>query len=254
MSGLVVTTSANAGEPERARASVLAERLEAPWVRRTGAIQPLLDEHELVYVVGRNKDELRGSGARVAVHEGMLRSRLHTGVDHPLIRALAPVGRADRVVDGTLGLAGDALHVAGALGCEVVGVEVQAVLFSLVEEGLARLARSERPEVRAAASGVRARLGDSTEVLASMAPGSADAVLLAPMYPSADRAAPGFELLRQTAEHARLKPEQVAAALRVAPRLVVKWPRGLERPSALPPDSDCVSGHRVDYWIARSST
>lgn len=243
---LYVTIALRAGDPELARAEALAGRLGAELLSRRGSLGPLLDRGHLVYVVGQEKDELRGGDARLSVNEGLLRSRLRAGPTHPMIAFLAGVRR---VVDGTLGLAGDALHLSGALGCEVVGVEISPVLHALLEEGLPRLARSPRAEVADAASRVRPVLGDSLAVLRSMAPDHADAVLLAPMYPSPDKAAPGFELLRAVADHQPLRDEHVVEALRVARRLVVKWPPGLEPPPALSGRARPAGGGRVEYWV-----
>lgn len=243
---LHVTIALRAGPREQARAEQLAERLGAVLLRRRTSLAPLLADGGLVYVVGQEKDELRGGDARLTVNEGLLRSRLRSGPFHPMVAFLKG---ARRVVDGTLGLAGDALHLSGALGCEVIGVEISPILHALLEEGLPRLARSPRPEVADAASRVRPVLGDSLEVLRSMASDAADGVLLAPMYPSPDKAAPGFELLRAVADHHPLREEHVVEALRVAPRLVVKWPPGLEPPAALLGRAAPSGGGRVEYWL-----
>ena len=248
---LVVTTAARVRPREVERARRVAQRCGAELVdRRRGPLETWLGTGSLAYVAGRTRDQIRSATAVLWVHEGMLRSRLHTGTQHPLIRALAPTGQADRIVDGTLGLAGDALHIASALTCEVLGYEASAPLYCLLEEGLTRLASGREPAASAAAR-VHPTWGDCEPGLRALDPDSADAVLLAPMYERPDKAMPGFELLRAVALHAPLSTAQIEAALRVAPRVVVKWPRGKPKP---PPLDHCgrveqIAGHRVDYWI-----
>ena len=248
---LVVTTTLRATDVEHARVSRVAALLGAPAVPRPGLdLRRLFDQGGRAYIVTRDRDELRDARRSLTVHAGLLKTRLHPGVSHPLIRALAPDGRASRVVDGTLGLAGDALHVAGALGCEVLGVELSTPLYCLLEEGLARLSREPEP-VGACARAIRLRHGDTTEVLAELPADSADAVLLAPMYLTPDRAQPGFGLLREQAVHGQLTGLQIERALRVAPRLVVKWPRGEPPPgdAGLHDKLTRLSGKAVDYWV-----
>lgn len=247
---LLVTIATRGGPTEQVRAERVAERCGARTIKRPSSLEPLLARGDTVYVVGKEKDELRWGSSVLAVHEGLLRQRLHTGVQHPLIRALAPSGTATHVVDGTLGLAGDALHVAGALDCAVTGIELSPTLFSLLEEGLARLGANRRAVVARAARHITPVLGDSTEAMAAMEADSADAVLLAPMYPNPDKAAPGFEILRAYAVHDPLSEAAVEAALHVAPRLVVKWPgRAQPPPTLVGKGSERIGGSRVDYWV-----
>ena len=157
------------------------------------------------------------------------------------------------MLDGTLGQAGDALHVAAALGCAVEGWEHSPTLFSLLEEGLPRLAKEPAP-CGPAAERVQAHHGDSGDAFASLPADYADAVLLAPMYNRPDKAAPGFDLLRAVADHAALQRKTVTAALVVAPRVVVKWPRGAKTPDALDGfRPTLVEGHRVAYWTVERS-
>lgn len=244
-----VTTAVKGGPDELARATLIARRLDAELVPRRGSLDRLLEGDATVYVVGRERDELRYRDERLSLNEGLLRSRLHTGAAHPLIAAIAASGRAEHVIDGTAGLAGDSLHLSGALGCRVSAMEISPVLFSLLERGLPRLVGSRHAEVSDAASRVRPSLGDCVDQMAALPADSADAVLLAPMYPNPHKAAPGFPILRKMADHQPLTEAQVRAALRVSPRLVVKWPRGLARPDALSGGAQLREGHRVDYWI-----
>lgn len=247
----VVTTS------DRVRPN-LVERMHAvaaatgwPAVRRSGkTLRDLVADHELVYVVSRQYEQLVGEHERIHVHPGLLKSRLHTGTSHPLIRALSPTGAAKSVIDATLGLANDALHISAALECSVVGIEVAPPLVMLLESGLIRLS-SEPDPLGAAAGRISLRAGHATEVLAQMPRDSADAVLLAPMYETPDRAMPGFSLLRAVAHHTPPDAALILEAIRVAPRLVVKLPRGAAEPPYLQIENrlKVLHGKRVDYWV-----
>ena len=143
------------------------------------------------------------------------------------------------MVDGTLGLAGDALHIAEVLGCRVTGIEGSPPIFSLLEEGLPRLARELE-----AAGRIALRLGEAGEVLGTL--DTADAVFLAPMYERPRAAPPGFELLRRVAVHDPFSERILAAALAVAPWVVLKVDRGAPDPGGF---GTRVRGKSVDYLV-----
>lgn len=247
---LWVTTSLNAGQAQHDRASLVTQRCKGTRMSLTGTrAVDALASGETLYVVGRNRDELRAPGGTLFVHQGLLKPRLYDGVDHPLIRALTDGNPATCIVDGTIGLAGDSLHIAGALACRVVGIEASHAIYSLLEEGIARLAGEGDPVSRCAKA-IELHHGDCAEVMASFPEDSADAVLLAPMYDSPDKAAPGFQLLRSVAVYDPVSEVQLRAGLRIAPRVVVKWPAGVPRPPALDRfcQVHCIEGQRVNYW------
>jgi hypothetical protein len=129
------------------------------------------------------------------VQPSLLKIKLADGARHPLLRALLGDGeRIERVFDATLGLGADAMHVACVLGCELVGTEASPVLFSLLEEGLARLAR-DRP----ALSRIVAKNALAEDELARLPNDAFDVVMLDPMMSRPKRATPSFTLLRDFA-------------------------------------------------------
>lgn len=224
---MIVTTSVNAGERERRRAEDVAARCGVPFVPRRGP--PV----GLAYVVGRDRERLAEGVRSVSVGRGLLHARRAAGLAHPYLRAIGP---ARRVVDATLGLAQDALHVADVLGAEVTGIEASPAVHALCEEGLARLLR----DGLAAAGRVRLVSGDARRVLAEV--GEADVVVMSPMYDAPETAAPGFDLLRRVAHADRFDDDWLAAAWAIAPRVVVKVPRG----TAV---GTCVRGAGADYQV-----
>jgi len=219
MSSLVVTTSTRPDAPQQLRAERIAARCGAPFVERRRGVGRLLGEHDadLAYVVGRHRDQLADGEQTLFVHAGLLAARLGSGSSHPLIRAVTGGSSVRRVVDGTLGLAIDALHLAEATGAEVIAAERAPAIRSLCEEGLQRLS-TRWPAARQ----IRLWGGLAADVLAMLPTGYADAVFMAPMFEKAAAAAPGFDLLRGLAHHAPLDERTRAEALRVAGRLVVK--------------------------------
>ena len=179
---------------------------------------------------------------------------LQRGRGHPLIEAVCPSGEAppERVIDATLGLAKDALHVATVLGCPVTGLERVRLLCCLAEDGLAQLAREDRPW-SAGARRVEVVEADAAVWLAAQPTASADVVFLDPMFPRPRPAAAGFELLRAVAWPAPLSPALLREATRVARRVVLKVPAG-DPADAHSPDARAwtrrVSGTQLDYLVA----
>lgn len=244
---MIVTTSSRPGPAQLARARVVADRCRVPCVERRGSLADALGGDGLAYVVGRHRDELRTADEVRTVHEGLLRAKAHAGRAHPLVRAVAPRGASvRRVVDVTLGYAEDALLLAEVLGCEVVGAEVSSVVFSLLEEGLPRLAAGGL----AAAAHVEPRWSDGLALLDGLDADAADVVTLSPMFDAPRRAAPGFHLLRSVARLEPLDPSWVERSLRVAPRAVFKLPAGQGAPLELAAKRvERVQGKAVDFLV-----
>lgn len=230
MTNLIVTTSSRPTEAQQQRAAQVAARCGAPHVPRRHALQRHLAEAEAsaAYVVGRHREQLSDGESSLFVHAGLLAARLTRGTDHPLVQAMTDGRPVRRLIDGTLGLAIDALHLAEATGAEVLAVEYAPAIRSLCEEGLPRLA-ADWP----AANRIRLWGGRTERVLGMLPDDHADAVFLAPMFDEPAAAAPGWHLLRPFALHDPLDAATVEQALRVAPRLVVKLSPADEVPGLL---------------------
>ena len=261
----VVTTVRNPGAPARARAHEVARRTGARLVERPGAFESLFDTYDVehVYVCKKDRDEVRRrDGQRLFVHPGLYAQKRGRGVRYPLVdAALGTESSADpvrSVLDCTLGLAGDALVLAGALEAAVTGLEYSPVLFSLLEEGLARLARPH-PQKGAmawqdAAARVRPVASDALTFLAAQAGARFDVVYLDPMMTRPLGQNPMFEVLRAFAHPAPVSQTLLVEAARVARRRVVlKLPHDtLAPPDALRWDRT-VTGSAVDYFVHNTS-
>ncbi len=247
---LIVTTGGRPTVALEARAREIAVRCGVPYAPRRGSMARLRADHgaDLVYVVGHDKERLDDGSRSLFVHEGLLRARLADGLGQPLIRAVTDGRAARRIVDGTLGLAIDALHLAAATGAEVLGIEAVPAIHALCESGLLRLAA----EGLEAARRVTPRQGLNREVLGELDDDSADAVFLAPMFDAPAAAAPGWDLLRPLACYDPVGEEVVAEALRVAPRLAVKLAPEDRVPEALQRRAPAwVHGRSVRYAVVQ---
>lgn len=249
---LIVTTSHNLAPDRHERADQVATRCGVKRVARSGSL-PLLFEQtgaELLYVVEADREVLLArEGGSIGVDEGMLKTRLHAGANHPLIRAIAPTP-VDRIVDATLGLAADALHLTAALEVPLIGTEISPVVFCLLEGGLARLRRGPDPAA-SAAQRIEARCVDARSCLETLGPDSVDVVYLAPMFSEPKRAVPGYPLFRKIAHGATLDAATLDAARTAArQRVVLKLAKGEEAPDCWPSGEDrVVLGKAVAYRV-----
>lgn len=252
---LLVTTAPRPDAALEARAQALSARFGATYAPRQGSVAGLLRDHGRAhaYIVGREREELRGGGEVLYIHPGLFYLKRVTGPSHPLLRALHPDGEAPlgALVDGTLGLAGDAIHAASALGVRVIGCEASPVLAALLEEGLPRLARAGRGWSPGAAR-VELRREDALTTLRGLADDAVDVVYLDPMFEEPLRASAGFELVRRYAVHAPLSEALLAEAWRVAARRVVVKVAGKAPPPPFAPGPGWtrrVRGQAVDYEV-----
>ena len=241
---IAVTTCYKPSQGHRARAQLLAERFAAPAVeRRAFPTMFLATGATHLYVVGRDHEEVRRETGACFVQEGLLATKLHEGVRHPLIRA---VGACSDLVDCTLGLANDALHAAMVLGCQVLGVEGSPIIHALLEEGLPRLAASYP-----AARQIDLIHGDAVAVLRGLADRSRDVVFLDPMMGRPGNSAPSFATLRAFAVPEPASAELLREAARVARhRVVLKLGKGAPLPFDTPfVFSGQEHGTHVTYWV-----
>src|SRR3954462_5559560 len=131
-----------------------------------------------VLVLGSRRADLFDGGRafRASIGMGYLRFvRMRVGEGDPLITA-AKLRPGDRVLDGTLGLAQDALVAAEATGSAVVGLEASPVLAAFVVAALRRLPGPARQ----AAARIEVRCADHRGALRELPSRSFDVVLLDP--------------------------------------------------------------------------
>ncbi len=254
---LAVTTHKKADAATTLRASEIAARLGVTFEARRGRSLARLQREaaaSMLYVLQLERDEIVDGEQILFTNPGRYTLKILDGAAHPLVRAAAPPGAApvDRVIDATLGMAGDALHLAGALNAQIDGFEASAPLAELLREGLARMTAARR-KWAAAAARVRVQAGDAADLLAAMPPASAPVVLLDPMFDRPLGAPPAFDLLRRLARSEPLDLSLLDAACRVATRRVVLKIPGASPVPRLPGQREHfnrrVRGQAVDYLI-----
>lgn len=229
---LAVTTG-NRPQPEDVeKAQKVAQDIGYPYVPRL-SFQAMheRDGLDLYYVVRRDRHELcHIDGRAIFVNPGMFALKTHMGKNHPLIVALGldqeritentEKNARAVVVDATLGLAGDAMHIAATGQAEIIGLEKSPVIASLLREGLARMSQEQRAWASSAQK-IIVKNTDAATALSSMADHSVDCVYLDPMFERRQGGVPGFGLFRAVAAHDKLLPDTLLQAARVARRRVV---------------------------------
>ena len=213
-----IVTTAQSGH--FAEAIELADRFGLRAEGREGRpLAELFAQGAPVLVLAARRADLYVAGRAFRASAGMaflrvLRAR--RGEPDPLAAA-AGLRAGDRVLDGTLGLGGDALVAAQATGERVIGLEKDGLLAAFTQAGLRRLQKHGR-EPGQRVEVVRA---DHRAFLRAQPARSFDVVLFDPMFRRAGDAGPSFDLLRVHAEHAPLEAETLREARRVARRGVL---------------------------------
>jgi hypothetical protein len=266
---LAVTTGNVVNSAQQERAALLAARFSVRLLPRKNMENFVGDDDvDVFYVVRRTHEELRVAGGpqqeaqSALVQPGLMPSKLTQGEAHPFVRAVRgeTAGRRDDVksiFDATLGLANDAVHLAAVTGAAVIGCEQSPVLFSLLEEGLPRIARGSPRTLRWADAAARVSVvhGESAAILAGMADDAVDVVVLDPMMSRQKRSAPSFSLLRAFAVMDRASPRLLREARRVARlRVVFKLGKGAPLPMNRSIEFPrLTTGAHVVYWVHEKS-
>jgi 16S rRNA (guanine1516-N2)-methyltransferase len=209
-------SSSGHNQPELvAQAEALAARWGLPYFARPykAPLERLIGSvAEALLVVGGDGLSLWDSAGVLRFTPGMARLRikqLDAGIREDALVRLGELAPADHVLDCTLGLAGDALVAAHAVGPSgrVVGVESSLPLAVLIAE--------------AKLPGIEVVHGEALAHLRALPDRSFDVVLFDPMFGRPGKSAERFEVLRRFANHGELTPEALEEAKRVARRCVL---------------------------------
>ncbi|MBB6638324.1 class I SAM-dependent methyltransferase [Cohnella thailandensis] len=227
---MIVTTMEKPPAEVIERAKGLAEELSSRYVpRRRETIRGLerakADAHDGVLVVG--PQELRfvhGEEPPLFFHPSMALirvKRLREGDTDSLLRAARP-SPGDVVLDGTAGLASDALVLSYAVGesGRVIALEASKVLHTVVREGL-RTYDTGMDDVNRAMRRIEAVHAEHLAYLKALPDRSVDIVFFDPMFSRPVMESTSILPLRTVARDERLTPETVSEALRVARKRVV---------------------------------
>lgn len=154
-----------------------------------------------------------------------------------------PASRPIHVLDATAGWGGDSVVLA-ALGCEITMIERSPVLVALLEDGLARLARSDAAISADLHARLRLLAGDARALMRSWQEPPPDVVLLDPMYPERGASAAArkeMAILQALLGGDEDADELLDVALALAQHRVV-----VKRPRAAPPLAGRVPTHRIE--------
>ncbi|HVX47699.1 MAG TPA: class I SAM-dependent methyltransferase [Mycobacteriales bacterium] len=216
-----MTTSQRATPERRAHARLRGAARQAAYVDRNDrSLSALAEEFDAVLVFEDSRIRLVDRAGDIAFHPGLAFRRIERlaagGID-PLVE-IAGLRPGQNVLDGTLGLAQDALVAAFAVGPagRVLGLEASAVLAVFVAEGLSECALPGDP-----ARVITVEHGETAAWLATTS-STFDVAVLDPMFATAKRAQHSLESVRH---HARAEPvtdELIVAAREKAARVVVK--------------------------------
>lgn len=225
---MIVTTGMRPSDQDAEQARALAEELGARFVPRSSAtLAALLRRHGARRVLVAGPDGLRlheGGKPPLRYHPGMAYvrvRRLRDGESDPLVQ-ICGIRPGDRIVDGTAGLAGDALVLAYAAGPEgrVIALESEPVMHVIVREGL-KSYTSGMPDVDEALRRIELIRAEHGEYLASLPDKSVDIVYFDPMFRTPVHESAEMEPLRGVANAAPLTPGTIREACRAARRAVV---------------------------------
>jgi 16S rRNA (guanine1516-N2)-methyltransferase len=224
-----IVTTAPSGSP--AEADDLARRFGLEARPRQGRpLHEIIAEAEgsPVLVLGEKRADLYDGNLSFRASAGLAFLRLlrtRSGPPDPLVAA-ADLRPGERVLDATLGLAGDALLAAQATNTTVVGLEQSGLLAAFTQAGLTRLPGHGREPGRL----IEVVQADHKGFLKTQSTGSFDVVLFDPMFRVKGAAGPLFDLLRAHADRQPLTREALDEARRVSKRgvLVKDHARGEE--------------------------
>lgn len=253
-----VTTGRGEGSALCTMAKSWAAQLGACYIERTskGSLAAICDEYhaEALLVATNAGPQVFTKQGVFFFHPGMAVLRLQhlqNGSKDHLLSALA-VKAGMRVLDCTMGLAGDAAIISYAVGPEglVVGLEASKLLHFVVTNGL-QVYQALSPELNNAMRRINTINIEASEYLASARPDSFDAVYFDPMFQLAVSASSNMQPLRPLAYNKPLAVETVQLALRVAPRVIIK-----ERSAELLRQFGCTEifggkYSRVKYGVTR---
>lgn len=219
---IVVTTSRQAGPEQMQLARAIAERLELPFVARTGAVADL--NARAVLVVTRERLVVETRAGQLYFHPGMAKPRIRSleRGDVDVMVAAMQLEPGDEVLDCTLGLGADAIVSSYVVGSEgrVVGVEGVPVLAEVVRVGLSEY-DPEHAAMQAAMRRIEVVAADHAAYLRTLPDKSFDVVYFDPLFREPVQQSVHMRPWRELGVAKPLTRDVVDEARRVARRRVV---------------------------------
>ncbi len=235
---VAITTAKRATDSQLITVKRLMDHFHLPFLaRQKSSVKSLMQRYQLtlLFVVESERVYLTDGEAKLFWHPNTALLKLKEGLGGPLLKALALVG-GDGVLDCTLGLGGDALLIANAVGqCgHVTALESNPYIAYLTEHGIVN---ADYPSIRNLASRIAIINVDYCDYLKGLAAGAFDCVYFDPMFKVTNKASIGIDALRTFANRAPLKRQTIDLALaKVRRRVVVKARFASGELAALKPD------------------
>ena len=206
-----------------------ATHFNVPYIERVskGSLEELRQQNNLdaILVATADGPQIYNNEGTFFYHPGMAVLRLQRlkNNEHDHFAQALELREGMRVLDGTLGLAGDAAiasYLVGEKG-KVVGVEASILLHFGVENGLRSYA-AEDPDLTNALRRIKTVQATAEEYLETCEEDSFDVVYFDPMFRYPVQGSSAMEPLRPVAYEKPLNQRTIELALKVAPKIVIK--------------------------------
>ena len=206
-----------------------AEHFGVTFIERPskGSLEELRQQYELdaILVATADGPQIYNNEGTFFYHPGMAVLRLQRlkNNEHDHFAKALELGEGMRVLDGTLGLAGDAAiasYLVGEKG-KVVGVEASILLHFVVENGL-RAYEAEDPDLTEALRRITTVQATAEEYLEACGADAFDVVYFDPMFRYPVQGSSAMEPLRPVAYEHPLNQRTIELALKAAPKIVIK--------------------------------
>ncbi len=253
MNNAAITTAKRVTDSQLLTVKRLMDHFHLPFLaRQKSSLKSLMQRHQLklLFVVEASRVYLTDGEAKLFWHPNTALLKLKEGVSGPLLKALA-IEPGSSVLDCTLGLGGDALLLANAVGesGKVTALESNPYIAYLTQCGICQ---SDYAVIRHLAARISIVNADYRNYLEQLAAGAFDCIYFDPMFKVTNKASIGIDALRTFANRAPLKRQTIDLALAKARRrVVVKARFASGELAALKPDYIVGERHpgRVVYGV-----
>lgn len=206
-----------------------ATYFNVPYIERAskGSLEELRQQNNLdaILVATADGPQIYNNEGTFFYHPGMAVLRLQRlkNNEHDHFAQALELREGMRVLDGTLGLAGDAAIASCLVGekGKVVGVEASILLHFVVGNGL-RSYVAEDPDLTRALRRIKTVQATAEEYLENCEADSFDVVYFDPMFRYPVQGSSAMEPLRPVAYEKPLNQRTIELALKAAPKIVIK--------------------------------
>lgn len=224
---VAVTTTRDKDDLLKDKAEKIARELNIPYIKRDNlSIEKTIIKEKLDYlmVVEKNNIVIKGIDSTLFWHPNMTELKIKSikdGNKESMIEA-ADLKKGDRILDCTLGFAGDSIIFASVVSDtgRVVGTEVDKYIAYLTKDGLENY-DEVNPETKKYMKSIEVINKSYEEYLSKQEANSFDVVYFDPMFKEPNKKSSSINSFRAFADHEGLTKEIIEEALRVCKRRIV---------------------------------